>query len=795
MECIGSKLQKQGVIMALFTLGLMNTGCEERIDHPQVSGDKKVDVSLSIGFADEVDGYTLSASSSTKSATKQGVFDYDLQPSLQTKSTGVKPDKLYNLEIQQYDRSGTRIGGMSSAVTQEIGSALTLTLAEAVDCQLVLVAWGEGNTKTLGTKSLADAQKVSLDASVVKNLDPVSGMNKMPYVLHLEHVNVTKDGTNGTNGIISSPEDKDVRLLLQRLASRLTLEWKYSYTGYTLKQILLESIPLNYNVVAQPDNDKTYPSLLDQFTTIQLTEAEIATGSYSCWIPANVRGSSSSATSQTYRIKSNAPIGSAYASFIAVNQTENKKKLNYRVYLGCNNSSDFNLYSNTDYNYVVNINHDELPVDDRRVTIIDPIPASQNNENLVPTANCFMVAPGSAFCFDPFKYQKNGDRNNVNTLLKGWSDTEGGIAYVKLLWQTKENGDVGDPVMGVVNSESDHTNIVDFKNNLIYCRVAPNTTGGNGLIAAYNSANDILWSWHIWVTDYAPTSTGDETVLTPVNKRKLKFTHNSSDQPPMMDRNLGAIKGYTLSDPPQNVLDMSKANGLHYQWGRKDPFAGSYSAISIGKITGLTSATIAPKGMLNRYGPDGISYLPLITETSRQTLRNTYKRPTDYIMLDKAAYGWCADNVSVIKTLWNDENNLKGLNDPCPAGWRVVSGTELGALAKSGSIYGQNVTPNAANPNSAVADGGLYLYFQNEGSGEASYFRFPGYRRTVSTFEFIGLRCIIWQREYSAASVDRYYSNGLDMCYNDREVRELFGIAQSFSIQDGQVTRCIQEQR
>ena len=57
-----------------------------------------------------------------------------------------------------------------------------------------------------------------------------------------------------------------------------------------------------------------------------------------------------------------------------------------------------------------------------------------------------MVAPGGAFCFDPFAYSRSG--TNANTTLKGWSDSEGGIAYVKLLWQTKENGDVGDPVMG-----------------------------------------------------------------------------------------------------------------------------------------------------------------------------------------------------------------------------------------------------------------------------------------------------------------------------------------------------------
>ena len=117
--------------------------------------------------------------------------------------------------------------------------------------------------------------------------------------------------------------------------------------------------------------------------------------------------------------------------------------------------TDFNLYGNTNYSYTISFKHQGLPVDDRRVTIIDPILASQSNSNLVPTANCFMIAPGGAFCFDPFKYQINGNDNNVNTTLKGWAGDEGGIASVKVIWQTKENGDLGDPVLGIVNSNDE----------------------------------------------------------------------------------------------------------------------------------------------------------------------------------------------------------------------------------------------------------------------------------------------------------------------------------------------------
>ena len=525
MASIGHKLETKGVIMTLLSLVLISTGCEEQIDTPAVnpSEGKTVEVTLNIGLADETDGYTLSAPSETKSSVT--AFNYALQPAMATKGaeSSLKPDKLYNLEIQQYDRSGNRIGGMSNVIAeQEIGSALKLTLTANIDCQLVIVAWGKSNTSTtLDTGNLTSAQTKSIDASVISELNPSNqeDMNQMPYVLHLEHVCVE-------NNTIKSIEGKDVRLLLRRLATRLILNWSYSYSGYQLKQILLQSIPLNYKVVAAPDkDDKTYPSLLDQYITIQLTSTQIGAGNYSCWVPANVRGTNSLATSQTYRIKSNAPTGSSYVDFIAANTSDLKKKLSYRVYLGGSESTDFNLYSNTDYNYTVKISHIDLPVNDRRVTIIDPIAASENNNNLVPTANCFMVAPGGAFCFNPYKFYIN-EALKDNSLLQGWcSSTK--IQSVKVLWQTKENGDVGDPVLGVVNSSNDHTNIVDimngssFENARIYCRIAPNTEGGSGVIAAYDGAGgtgNILWSWHIWVTDYTPNAKADVSVDDP-NKR------------------------------------------------------------------------------------------------------------------------------------------------------------------------------------------------------------------------------------------------------------------------------------
>ena len=500
-----------------------------------------------------------------------------------TRSVPAVPDKLYNLEILQYDRNGNYKAGNSYG-TVNLGTHLDVTLNVMNDCQLLVVARGNGGAVgSLVNKNLDGTEgvkSVEVSSEVINQIDPstANAINAMPYVLHLEHVNVVT-GTDG-KAVIQSPEGSyDTRLLLKRLAARLTVNWNYTVSGYELKQVLLQSVPLNYTLVPTADSNGTYPSILDQFHTVEIDMSK--GNSYSCWIPANVRGESPAANSDLQRTKANAPKGSSFLNFVAVNTTDPKKKLDYRVYIGGKTSSDFSLNNNTEYSYAVSFSHTGIPTNDKRVTYIDPVPASENNDNPVPTGNCFMVAPGGGFCFDPLAYQSDGTEK-TNETLKGWCQG-GGIVKVKLLWQTKEDGDIGEPVMGIVNSAEDHTNIVDIKRTdgkavgqnpvtdkgqcRIYCRVAPGTTGGSGVIAAYDSSDNILWSWHVWVTDYHPDATGNVDVQEPLTKRKLKFTYgNHPDQRPMMDRDLGAMAGYAKA--PTLDVEKFKAHGFQYQWGR-----------------------------------------------------------------------------------------------------------------------------------------------------------------------------------------------------------------------------------
>ena len=667
-----------------------------------------------------------------------------------TRGVPAVPTKLYNLEILQYDRNGNYKAGKSYGDVN-LGTHLDVTLNVMNDCQLLVVARGNKDAvKTLVGKNLEDTEStkgvksMDIDASIINQIDPstANAIDAMPYVLHLEHVNVVT-GTDG-KAVIQSPEGSyDTRLLLKRLAARLTVNWNYKVSGYKLKQLLIQSVPLNYSVVDGMESDGTYPLLVSQFTTlvVPVTDANAAQGSYSCWMPANVRGERAAANSELLRIKANAPTGSSFLNFVAVNDADVKKKLDYRVYIGSGPSTDFNIYKNKEYSYAVDFSHTGIPTTDKRVTYIDPIPASENNDNLVATANCFMVSPGGSFCFDPFAFQQ-GKSVITNAVLKGWCTAGSvGIRSVRLLWQTKENGDLGDAVMGIANSDNDHTNIVDIKARdgspltgpatdlgqcLIYCRVAANTSGGSGVIAAYDGANgtgNILWSWHVWVTDYQPDASGTETVLTPENKRKFKLGTSNTV---MMDRNLGAYEGAVSI--PGTTLERSRTSGFHYQKGRKDPFPSSYTTEkNMPEVyTFALSATSPPKHIMNRYEANGIrAIVPRSISSGATTLQNAYRNPVSisgYTSYSPDENGqWCSEYSNV---KWDA---TKTVHDPCPAGWRIPTEDDLGVLAS------KNTTISSST---AKSNGGMLLKYDD--TENRTYLRFTGYPPLITQLNHVG---------------------------------------------------------
>lgn len=179
---------------------------------------------------------------------------------------------------------------------------------------------------------------------------------------------------------------------------------------------------------------------------------------------------------------------------------------------------------------------------------------------------------------------------------------------------------------------------------------------GNVLIAVRDADGRILWSWHIWVTDYDPSSQAPKL-------NGLSW----------MTRNLGA-----LSD---DYDETGSAKGFVYQWGRKDPFPSGAGWNDLNDIT--------------VYDASGTAATDLFANeqvTASNNLQNAVEHPTTFYYGTRIGddyYDWLtADGTAKNNRLWETAaDGGKTLFDPCPPGWRVPRNGSWKGVNEANFIY------------------------------------------------------------------------------------------------------------
>ncbi|MFR9596147.1 MAG: hypothetical protein SNH79_01035 [Rikenellaceae bacterium] len=179
---------------------------------------------------------------------------------------------------------------------------------------------------------------------------------------------------------------------------------------------------------------------------------------------------------------------------------------------------------------------------------------------------------------------------------------------------------------------------------------------GNAVVVVYkdSSKSTILWSWHIWITDYNPDSiaaanpnpgTGNISVSNSTGSLHCynndMFNTGVLAGKYIMDRNLGArTTGY------------EQTTSIYYQFGRKDPLPSSDATVYHGTSGTLLSFDNAVVG--------GV------------TIENSIQNPTIFYTSDGS---WCSDAKGTTYQ-WQDTqvelgSSKKSIFDPSPAGWMV----------------------------------------------------------------------------------------------------------------------------
>lgn len=244
-------------------------------------------------------------------------------------------------------------------------------------------------------------------------------------------------------------------------------------------------------------------------------------------------------------------------------------------------------------------------------------------------ANCYVVTmPSVSYTFDAM-HRPDG------TAL----DTK----RVGLLWQSnpmvvKNVALVDDKAIFYVTASENDATLVE------------NT---NAVIAAYDNAGKVIWSWHVWVTNENPLAAYDT------------YSNGKS----FMRYNLGAFANSNGSKIESQILD---SYGMYYQWGRKDPFPRPYYFDASGSDDEA------------RYNDVGTYIIETYEErtTNNGTVDYVTKYPMIFITnancMNEGADGigdWLA---TADNKLWSDAE--KSVYDPCPYGWRVPTAEDMSVL-------------------------------------------------------------------------------------------------------------------
>ena len=258
-------------------------------------------------------------------------------------------------------------------------------------------------------------------------------------------------------------------------------------------------------------------------------------------------------------------------------------------------------------------------------------------------SNCYIVAPG--------------ETKAINASVKGGSSEPLEFDYAVLLWQ-----DTRSLVKSVAGSGEDGVIVVQTNN-----------ASGNAVVAAVQGTK-IVWSWHLWVTDYDPEAA------------PLVFTNQTTGVTyTMMDRNLGARSEKAGSND---------CFGLLYQWGRKDPFVGARG--------------IEEDVLISKYDIDNniiadrvLAYDWSAMKSGEQNIDLAIQNP-DAFIIPKSGSSSSSQFTDWLTTVAADQDNdlwgyvskYKTKYDPCPEGWRVsptAAWTFRKLYKKGGSL--QDATP------------------------------------------------------------------------------------------------------
>ena len=280
---------------------------------------------------------------------------------------------------------------------------------------------------------------------------------------------------------------------------------------------------------------------------------------------------------------------------------------------------------------------------------------------------------------------------------------------------------------------------------------------GNVVFAAYDHNDKIIWTWHVWITDYDPEEApAVQDTYSPYDPIKdCKITNATGQEFILQGQNLGWCSGdVNVYEGRSAIVRITQASGLtrditleqprieiessgnnpFYQWGRKDPIPAA-----VNQIGSIVNKTV--------YNKDGAPLAtPFRTSSTLYTIGQAIQNPNSFVCggsisnwiaaaSDGAAVNYC--------NLWNAQLTgssgytigdgykfAKTVYDPCPRGYRIPDPDVFTGMTYDGRTYTQPLGSNSYfgdiynspfTDNSGLRSVYGWVFYANLMSGRGAY--------------------------------------------------------------------------
>lgn len=373
------RIKTVGTVLLL----LLAVSCQKDTISPIYVGEagEKVEVELSFRLEQPT---APKKNRETKSIHKGLVVEFDSVPNpISTRSDD--NTILHNLYIFQFNANGTLsqqpvlIDQVAASSTDNIVQIpVTLTVGE--NQTLYLVALGKALTDDLRRISSLSALKrypfTYVDVVDGVNFSKIKTEQDIPFAGKVEGVNVIQFESEN-KGLIqyNVPEGFTGGISLRRLISKVTLNYAFDVKDYSASGVRLKSVPSQFRIEPSAGDNISYVDM-----EMQQPDPENTTMQYtpSWYIAPNESGTVESIIIESERYRrfnddtglaeaGNAPIQASYFEVWA-KQSVSVDYVVYQIYIGNNNTSDFNIKSNNYYTINTLINGEISSVlDDNRI--------------------------------------------------------------------------------------------------------------------------------------------------------------------------------------------------------------------------------------------------------------------------------------------------------------------------------------------------------------------------------------------------------------------------------------------